>query len=251
MKLLVRLTSKPQLILLPFKHKTKLFDKFKTNHFKLNRLLTSTPQKQHDSENVILTIPNCLTMSRIASIPFINYFVFTNQHELACGLFFLAGFTDLLDGYIARNFKNQKSHLGSIIDPLADKLLIGTLTVTLTLNSMLPIPLAILILGRDLSLILYSLYVRYKLIDKPVTFSKYINIKESRIKVEADMISKINTFLQIILITATLPSNVFLYNDSIFLIALQYLTGLTTIASSISYMAKRGSYKVIDKPNRV
>lgn len=78
-----------------------------------------------DQKNLIYTIPNVLTGLRIVSIPFINYFVLTGQHEIACGLFVLASVTDGLDGYIARNFPNQLSHLGSILDPLADKLLIG------------------------------------------------------------------------------------------------------------------------------
>lgn len=78
-----------------------------------------------DQKKLILTIPNLLTSLRIASVPFINYYFFIGQHDVACGLFVLASFTDFLDGHIARNFPNQLSHLGSILDPLADKLLIG------------------------------------------------------------------------------------------------------------------------------
>ncbi|RNA05820.1 Cardiolipin [Brachionus plicatilis] len=214
---------------------------------KISRFVSAPSQKQPDPENVIFTVPNALTLSRIASVPFINYFVFTDQHELACSLFVLAGVTDFVDGFIARNFRNQKSYLGSVIDPLADKLLIGSLTITLMLNSMIPIPLAGLILARDLSLIMYSIYVRFKLIQKPVTLRKFLNLKQSRVKVEADMISKVNTFFQISLIAATLPSQVFLYEDSYYLVVLQLATGLTTLMSSISYAYKKGSYKAIDK----
>ncbi len=78
-----------------------------------------------DQKKLILTIPNLLTSLRIASIPFINYYFFNGRHDIACGLFVMASLTDFLDGYIARNFPNQLSHLGSILDPLADKLLIG------------------------------------------------------------------------------------------------------------------------------
>ena len=76
-------------------------------------------------KTLIWTIPNFLTSLRIISIPFINYFVLTGQHDIACGLFVASALTDALDGYIARNVPNQLSHLGSILDPLADKLLIG------------------------------------------------------------------------------------------------------------------------------
>ena len=201
-----------------------------------------------DEKNRILTIPNGLTTFRILSIPFINYFVLIDQHEYACALFFIAGFTDYLDGYIARNWKNQRSYLGSILDPLADKLLIGSLTIALTINNMLPIELALIILARDVSLILISLYVRYKSLEKPVTFSKFVNVKKySSIQIEADYISKFNTLLQLALITFTLPANVFGYIDSDFLFYFRFATGFTTILSSISYLYKGGSYKIVKK----
>ena len=78
-----------------------------------------------NQKKLILTVPNLLTSLRIASIPFINYYFLNDRHDIACGLFIMASFTDFLDGFIARNFPNQLSHLGSILDPLADKLLIG------------------------------------------------------------------------------------------------------------------------------
>jgi cardiolipin synthase (CMP-forming) len=200
-----------------------------------------------DEQNVIFTIPNILTSLRILSIPFVNYLVFINKHEYACALFLLAGFTDFFDGYIARNWKNQKSYLGSILDPLADKLLIGSLTITLTLNDMLPIQLALVIIMRDLCLIMASLFVRYRTLEKPVTWSTFLNVKKSRVQVEADYLSKMNTVLQLALITFTLPSVAFNYLDSEFLTLLQWITGTTTVMSSISYLYKGGSYKVIKK----
>lgn len=204
--------------------------------------------KNVETNNRIHTIPNYITISRIMSVPFINYCVLIDKHELACGLFFLASLTDFIDGYIARNWPNQQSFLGSILDPLADKLLIGSLTVTLAINNMLPIELVCIILARDIGLILASLILRYKLIDEPKTFKKYLNVKKySTVQIEADLISKINTFLQLSLITLTLPSVLFNYNESIILLILQYLTGTTTILSSISYLYKRGSFKLINK----
>lgn len=213
-----------------------------------NNKLKENSIRDDDKQNIIATIPNFLTSLRIISIPFINYFVLINKHEYACLLFFVAGLTDFLDGYIARNWKNQKSYLGSIMDPLADKLLIGSLTIALTLNGLLPVQLAFIILGRDLALILFSLYVRYRTLEKPVTLYKYFNVKKySSVQVEADQISKFNTLLQLGLITLTLPSVVFGYHDSALLTCLQYLTGFTTILSSISYLSKGGSFKLVKK----
>lgn len=220
---------------------------------KPNQTQSTGPEKQKNtidsnpSQNLIFTVPNVLTMSRIVSVPFINYFVVVGKHDYACALFLVSGITDFLDGYVARNFPNQKSHLGSILDPLADKLLIGSLTITLTLSHMLPLTLAALIISRDVLLILYSLYIRYQMVEKPVTLSKYVNVKKySQVQIEPDMISKVNTAFQLALITLTLPSVMFDYHDSSFLLGLQCLTGATTIASSISYYLKRGSYKKIN-----
>jgi len=199
-------------------------------------------------ENIIFTIPNALTSLRIVCTPFINYFLLINKHEYACALFVFAGITDFLDGYIARKWPNQKSILGSILDPLADKLLIGSLTVTLTLKEMLPIELAAIILLRDISLILFSLYVRYTILEKPVTLNKFLNVKRhSTVQVKPDQISKINTVFQIALIAFTVPSVMLDYNSSLFLVYMQYLTGFTTILSSLSYLYKRGSYQLINK----
>lgn len=87
----------------------------------------------------ILTIPNIITMSRVACIPYIIYYIHTNDHLNACLLFCYAAVSDFLDGYIARNWPGQSSIIGGILDPLADKLLVGSLAITFTITGMLPI----------------------------------------------------------------------------------------------------------------
>ncbi len=202
------------------------------------------PQQQQEQQPMrIFTIPNGLTLSRILVTPYINYLVLIERHESACLLFALASLTDFLDGYIARKWpRTQMSPLGSILDPFADKFLIGTLTISLTLAHMMPLELAVIILGRDLGLIVASLVVYFRMKMTAMTTSSSSPI--GRIQVEADKISKFNTFLQISLITLTLPSILFGYNDSVGLQALQVATGATTLLSAISYIYKRGSYKI-------
>ena len=65
---------------------------------------------------------------RIVAAPYIAQNIISGNFPLACGLFVYAGATDFLDGYIARNFKNQSSSLGSFLDPLSDKILVGMMT---------------------------------------------------------------------------------------------------------------------------
>jgi cardiolipin synthase (CMP-forming) len=220
---------------------------FKIKRIEPKRFISSSPINDVNNEaNRIWTIPNCLTFGRIGSIPAISWLILNDYPLAGCSLFLASAITDFLDGYIARNWPNQKSYLGSILDPAADKLLIGTLTVTLMASGQLPMALGVIILTRDIGLILSSIYVRCQVVEKPLTFKKFFNVKQySPVQIEADQISKFNTFLQLVLITVTLPSNLFDYNDILPLVILQYSTGLTTILSSISYISKRGSYKIL------
>lgn len=66
-----------------------------------------------------------------------GYLVLHGQHKWALGLFAYAGITDLIDGWMARKFKLQ-TVVGSVIDPMADKVLMTVLTVTLAMNGLLP-----------------------------------------------------------------------------------------------------------------
>ena len=82
-------------------------------------------KSETDKKDRIVTIPNLLCVSRIAAAPYISHLIINGNFPLACGVFVYAGATDFLDGYIARNFKNQASSLGSFLDPLSDKILVG------------------------------------------------------------------------------------------------------------------------------
>ena len=74
------------------------------------------------------------------------------------------GFTDWLDGYLAKKL-NQRSIIGAFLDPLADKVMIGSLTLGLTWKGLIPFELGALILSRDLFLSTCAILLRY--LDKP------------------------------------------------------------------------------------
>src|SRR5687767_10571753 len=88
----------------------------------------------------IITVPNLLTVFRMVLIPVFVSLLFYQKFVLALGVFVLAGVTDGLDGLLARRF-NQKSQLGTILDPIADKLLLVTAFVVLSMRSVFPQPL--------------------------------------------------------------------------------------------------------------
>lgn len=181
------------------------------------------------------TIPNYLCMARIVLSPVLGYLIMEQYFHVSLGLFVLAGATDLLDGYIARNWPNQKSALGSALDPLADKILISALYISLTYAQLIPAPLTALIISRDVALIAAVFYVRYKTVPPPVTLSKFFNPCYTTARLKPTLISKINTGVQLFLVAASLAAPVFHYTDSVLLQSLWYITALTTAASGYSY----------------
>jgi cardiolipin synthase len=92
----------------------------------------------------IVTIPNFLTVIRMVLVPVFVIALYYQRFAFALAIFVGAGLTDGLDGMLARRF-NQKSQLGTILDPIADKLLLVTAFVTLSLpgiisKTTLPLP---------------------------------------------------------------------------------------------------------------
>ncbi|XP_022528773.2 cardiolipin synthase (CMP-forming) [Astyanax mexicanus] len=181
------------------------------------------------------TIPNFLCMARIVLSPVLGYLIMEQYFHISLGLFVLAGATDLLDGYIARNWPNQKSALGSALDPLADKILISVLYVSLTYAQLIPVPLTALVICRDVALIAAVFYVRYKTVPPPVTLSKFFNPCYTTAQLKPTLISKVNTAVQLLLVAVSLASPIFHYTDSVLLQSLWYFTALTTAASGYSY----------------
>ena len=97
----------------------------------------STPVFKPDKHENIYTIPNILTFSRILSTPIIAYLILHDKPYLATALLLYAGLTDLIDGWIARKY-NLKSVVGTVIDPMADKFLMITLTGALAYTGAMP-----------------------------------------------------------------------------------------------------------------
>ena len=88
----------------------------------------------------VVTVPNLLTVVRMGVTPVFVTCLFYGRFGWALVLFVFAGVTDLLDGLLARRF-NQNSELGRILDPIADKLLLVTSFIVLSLPSLVPQPM--------------------------------------------------------------------------------------------------------------
>lgn len=135
-------------------------------------------------------LPNMLTFLRIVLvIPFAASLYFESYRQ-ALIIFFIAGASDGIDGFLARHF-NWKSRLGEIADPLADKLLLVTAYVVLTITGHLPLWLTVLVFSRDIIIVASALIYHY-----------WIGPYEMK----PSMLGKVNTFLQILYVLMVIVS---------------------------------------------
>jgi len=104
----------------------------------------------------ILTIPNVLSLLRIALIIPIALFIWYDNLRATLVVIIIATASDFLDGILARRL-NQISEVGKILDPLADKLSIGTLLIILLLKDRVPLWLVLMVIGRDIAILLASM----------------------------------------------------------------------------------------------
>lgn len=115
-------------------------------------------------EGIIINIPNLLTTFRLVLIPiFLIVFFSLNSNSLlyAVGIFLLAGFTDFLDGYMARKY-NLVTKIGVVLDPLADKLMLITVLTCLVIKSYIPIWMLIIIACKEVFMIFCGLFLYKK-----------------------------------------------------------------------------------------
>lgn len=103
----------------------------------------------------ILTAPNQLTLLRMIFLPFIVINVVKQDYKWALILFVLAGLSDGLDGLLARTL-HQQTLLGQYLDPIADKLLMSTMFLVLSIEHMIPWKYTVMVFSRDVSILLVS-----------------------------------------------------------------------------------------------
>ena len=105
--------------------------------------------------NLLRSAPNLLTLLRICIAPFLVAAILENRFEVGFILFVIAGFTDALDGLLARALK-QRTIVGQYLDPVADKLLLSTLFLVLLHQGLMPVRVAVLVFGRDVCILLVA-----------------------------------------------------------------------------------------------
>ncbi|KAK9367611.1 CDP-alcohol phosphatidyltransferase-domain-containing protein [Lipomyces kononenkoae] len=200
----------------------------------------------------IYTFPNFLTFSRLVSAPVIGYLVIKSNFLWAAPVFIYACITDLLDGFIARKYGLQ-SIVGSVLDPMADKILMITLTGTLAWIGNLPIWIATIIFGRDFLLGLSAIYYRYISLPPPKTMKRFWDFSIPSAEVHPTTISKYNTALQMGLIAVSVLKPLVLQSLTVesqalaaqAISGLEYTVAVTTILSGLSYVFSKTAVKIL------
>ena len=167
-------------------------------------------------------IPNAISMLRIALVVPVLWLILQGEFGWALLLFWIAGFSDGLDGYLAARF-NWESRTGALLDPIADKLLVAGMFITLTYTQHIPIGLTALVLFRDVVIIGGA--VAYNYLIKPV-------------EGEPTRVSKINTVVQLLFLLFVLSRAAFGWPDKIALTVLGAATLVTVVVSGIDYVVQ-------------
>ena len=172
------------------------------------------------------TAPNQLTLLRLIFIPFVITNVLDGNWHWALGLLVLAGLSDALDGWLARVL-NQRTMLGQYLDPIADKLLLSSLFLVLSIAGKIPWKYTVLVLSRDVCILATAM-----------ALYATVGFRDFR----PSIFGKINTVCQIGAVFFVVLAQVFVSPSTAFLEKLfLYATFAFTLISGIHYILLTGS----------
>lgn len=165
-------------------------------------------------------IPNAISILRIALVGPVLWLILHDQYAWAMLLFWIAGFSDGIDGYLATRY-GWESKTGALLDPIADKLLVAGMFITLTYTQHIPLWLTGVVLFRDV--VIVGGAVAYNYFVRPV-------------EGEPTKISKINTVIQLLYLLLVLSRAAFDWPDPITLTILGAATLVTVVISGVDYV---------------
>jgi len=168
-----------------------------------------------------MTIPNLITIGRLFLVPLVIVMIVGANWEAAFILFVVAGISDAVDGFLAKNC-GMASELGAWLDPVADKALIVSIYITLAVVGAVPVWLVVLVVARDLMIV--AAVILSWLLDKPLTIAPIV-------------VSKLNTAAQIAFAALALGSRAFGIELGQAALVCELLVALLTVASMTAYLA--------------
>jgi cardiolipin synthase len=173
-----------------------------------------------------LNVPNSISIFRLFLVPVFLWLRLSGEPEWALGVFILASVSDVLDGFLARVL-NQRSKLGGVLDPVADKLLVFTAIFSLVLSGAIPLWLLVLLILRDLTLVAGALVVGKKHLELPSSPSR---------------IGKYATFSLMVTVVLALTAASPRASPALegYVVAFGFIAGLCVIISYLQYWSRFG-----------
>jgi cardiolipin synthase len=164
-------------------------------------------------------IPNLITGFRFLLVPPVVFLLLSNRFGEALVVFAIAGFSDALDGFLAKRY-DWTSRLGAALDPLADKLLLVSAFITLGWLGLIPVWLVIIVILRDLVLVVGAVIY---------------NAKIEKLHETPSMVSKLNTVTQILFVLVVILMQTVQDLPMFWVDALLYSVLATTLWSGMDY----------------
>lgn len=114
------------------------------------------PERPYEATDRVVTVPNALSIARLAIVPFVFLDIVGGRFSRAFVLILLMAATDWFDGFLAR-ILDQRTRLGAVLDPIGDRVAFAALGVALVLAELLPVWVVAILLGREIVVLLFGL----------------------------------------------------------------------------------------------
>ena len=171
------------------------------------------------------SIPNIITILRLILIVPIGFFLWVGEYGISLICLICAGVSDALDGYLARKL-NSISRFGELADPIADKLLVFVVVLLLLIKELLPLWVALIVMGREIVIVSGAL-----------AFRSIVH----ELEISPLLVSRVNTGVQVVVLVLILISN----TDSVLFGGISellvneiglYLLALFAVISGLAYV---------------
>jgi cardiolipin synthase len=170
-----------------------------------------------------LNLPNLISLGRLLLVPLAISLILDGRYWTAFWVFVVAGISDALDGFIAKRF-NRRTRLGALLDPLADKVLLVSVYVTLGIAGQIWAWLVVLVVFRDIMIVGgYLLIQAIAALPKPT---------------HPLFISKVNTGVQVAMVAYVLARRGLGADAGLFDELLGIAVAVTTVASGLTYLVR-------------
>ncbi|MBN1473444.1 MAG: CDP-alcohol phosphatidyltransferase family protein [Syntrophaceae bacterium] len=170
-----------------------------------------------------MNLPNFLSLLRIILVPVIIIFLIQESYKEALITFTVAGLTDIFDGLLARAL-NKQTKLGAFIDPMADKLLLASSFISLSVIGLIPSWITVIVISRDFIIILGMII---------------LSVMSIKYEIKPVFISKVTTVFQLATIFLALLYQAVSHDISYrWIEAFCWITAGLTVASGVIYISR-------------